>query len=395
MMLYSKTGSLAKLNARHREQMMQVAKKLAPHALVHMSKLSAQDLKVVLAAYASCKIAVDAALRNAMRQQIVSTAGIMSAPDVADLMWAYAKNHMGHEHAIKQTMQDRARDCVADCKAKDVAMMYWASAKLGWTPSKELWARLEDQAVAVVEGFNSQDVSNTLWAYATLGRAPPDELLRRLEARAAAVVEGFTPQEVSNTLWAFACFSDSWSPSFASLLASKLGDSNQWSHLGLFQIHQFLLACDLDVSLMSNHEKDVRHLRQSLGIKARACFSSNDTRESHMQKQVTATLESLSANVQAEAVDARSGYSIDCLVHGWEHHKDVKIAVEVDGPSHFITRGSDGQTKTANGATAMKRRHLGLLGYRVVSVPYWEWDALKGTQAQQSYMQQKLRAAVL
>ena len=42
----------------------------------------------------------------------------------------------------------------------------------------------------------------------------------------------------------------------------------------------------------------------------------------------------------------------------------------------------------------MKHRHLALLGYDVVSVPYWEWQELKSVQAKKLYMEDKLKAAV-
>jgi len=40
----------------------------------------------------------------------------------------------------------------------------------------------------------------------------------------------------------------------------------------------------------------------------------------------------------------------------------------VDGPSHFAGRDP-------TGATRLKRRQLQHLGWRLVSVPYWDWDA--------------------
>ena len=42
----------------------------------------------------------------------------------------------------------------------------------------------------------------------------------------------------------------------------------------------------------------------------------------------------------------------------------------------------------------MKRRHLALLGYTVVSVPYWEWDALTKEAEKRAYLQRKLLEAV-
>ena len=47
-----------------------------------------------------------------------------------------------------------------------------------------------------------------------------------------------------------------------------------------------------------------------------------------------------------------------------------EVGVEVDGPSQFAGR-------TPTGATALKRRQLRAAGWALVSVPYWEWDALK------------------
>ena len=59
-------------------------------------------------------------------------------------------------------------------------------------------------------------------------------------------------------------------------------------------------------------------------------------------------------------------------------------AVEFDGPSHFMPSGSP------TGATVIKRRQLELLGYALVSMPYWEWDRLgKKGSAREEYLRVK------
>ena len=55
------------------------------------------------------------------------------------------------------------------------------------------------------------------------------------------------------------------------------------------------------------------------------------------------------------------GYSLDLVIvwHG------ERLAIEVDDPSHFTGR-------EPTGATLLKRRQLKHLGWRLVSVPYWD-----------------------
>ena len=97
-------------------------------------------------------------------------------------------------------------------------------------------------------------------------------------------------------------------------------------------------------------------------------------------------------------------------VEGNHAGTDCVWAVEVDGPSHFLqvrtllscvwychrshsvdslrdritsfsevkhahAQGPSGRVPT--GSTLLKQRQLGQLGYKMVSVPYWEWDALR------------------
>ncbi|KAJ1488073.1 RAP domain-containing protein [Baffinella frigidus] len=80
-----------------------------------------------------------------------------------------------------------------------------------------------------------------------------------------------------------------------------------------------------------------------------------------------------------EFVDARSGYSLDILL------PSARVAIEVDGPYHYAA-----DSRRPLGATVMKRSHLALLGYELVSVPYWEWDALDTREEKQDYLRDRL-----
>jgi len=76
-----------------------------------------------------------------------------------------------------------------------------------------------------------------------------------------------------------------------------------------------------------------------------------------------------------EEVRTPQGYSLDAVVS----YGGREVAVEVDGPSHFLGR-------TPTGATALKRRQLRAAGWALLPVPYWEWDALGSKAAKQDYL---------
>jgi hypothetical protein len=258
--------------------------------------------------------------------------------------------------------------------------------------------QLEARASAVAKNFNPQEVSNTLWAFAKLARTPGAGLLQQLEARASAVAQDFNPQEVSNTLWAFSLFFHHLTEGMVSSISKHWlsnPDAESFSKQGLCQIHQFLLSCDLELSQSQQILLSSCRLKAALSSKALDAFAPRDVTVSKLQQQVEDVLQSIGAQVQGEAVDARSLYSIDCLVLGWGKEDNVKIALEVDGPSHFVCESTEsGIRRAPNGGTIMKRRHLSLLGYAVASVPYWEWNDLRDVEAKKAYLRAKLHDAV-
>jgi hypothetical protein len=69
----------------------------------------------------------------------------------------------------------------------------------------------------------------------------------------------------------------------------------------------------------------------------------------------------------------------------------VLVAVEADGPSHF--RQPD---RALTGLAQYRNRALLQRGYKVIPVPYFDWNELKSAAQQQQYLKQKfLEAGVL
>ena len=70
------------------------------------------------------------------------------------------------------------------------------------------------------------------------------------------------------------------------------------------------------------------------------------------------------------------------------------IAIEVDGPSHFVQlsrQGAARQYMKFNAETRLKRRLLKRLGWKVVSLPYTRWDSAQSKR----HLQQEILTSLL
>ena len=110
-----------------------------------------------------------------------------------------------------------------------------------------------------------------------------------------------------------------------------------------------------------------------------------------LQQSVFAAVQQLPAGTwqkqpQLEQPTPDGAFSIDITA---TTAAGVELAIEVDGPSHFIQPGN-----TLEGGTQFRNRALAARGYVVVSIPYREWSALRGAAQKQQYLLAKLQPAL-
>ena len=285
-----------------------------------------------------------------------------NSQELSNTAWAFAKS--GHEapalfEAISTEAGRRGLGCFNPQNLSNTA---WAFAKSG----HEAPALLDALSAATMRrglgGFNPQDLSTTAWAFATACHTAPEmfktisaELLRR-------GLGSFNAQNITNTAWAFAVLD----PPSADALFSTTCFSTRCASLEtsfsleqLTQLHQWSLwRKERRAPWPGLHES----LRQAC---RNACFE-EDGQPSRTQSEVVREIRSRGFDVDEEQRCQISGYSLDALV---VLNDGERIAVEVDGPSHFI-----GRSHTPTGATQLKHRQLRHFGWRLESVPYWEWD---------------------
>jgi hypothetical protein len=234
---------------------------------------------------------------------------------------------------------------------------------------------LEGRAGATSGEFKPQGVANTLWAYATLGMHPGGGLLGELEKQTERLAHEFNSQDIANTLWTMFFFSihnPDLGCRFFCALSSKLLvlDASCFEGQELSQMHQIFTSCDLEEGVRARMPDSFVALKDKLGPACKAAFVAQCIKASASQEQVSDALRGMGMWVEDEFRCTKSGYSFDMRVWGNISQDVAKTfgagwAVEFDGPSHFLA------CRAATGATLMKRRHLELLGYTVVSVPFW------------------------
>jgi len=307
----------------------------------------------------------------------------------------------GVRQSALQVLEDVMMRKMGDFGPREVASTLHIMAKARYRPkNRALLPALDMQVEKVVREYDAQAVANTVWAYATMGREPGEGVMGMLEGRMGEVVGEYNAQDVANTMWA-ACVLSECSAQTLVQTASRLSGclsslTERIDDRALSQLHQVFLTCRLEEGLRARMPPAFVELEERLGPACLQAFVSGPARTSESQRDVKRALERMGLPVEEEARCPRSGYSIDMLVRekgtavpseggGPGGRGGRQWAVEFDGPSHFVGRGSP------TGATLLKRRHLRLLGYALVSVPYWEWDEVRGGEGDgEEYLRARL-----
>ena len=263
--------------------------------------------------------------------------------------------------------------------------------------------RLFGLVAEVAEGrlgeFNPQNLANTVWAFAT-ARVEAGRLFGLVAEAAEGRLGEFNPQDLANTAWAFVvagqvpvgssflrlawgqfAFYSSSSVAFWSGSATEL---NQWAIVEQgTRLHSSQLRL-LDSAPSLGPSPRHCSLRRLLS----ASLSVFDACPSALQRAVSVSLLSFGWKHEYEAFLEDEGASVDCL------QRSSRTVLEVDGPTHFLksVTPSGEPSWFVDGPTAFKRQRLQSLGWRVVQIPFYEWDevARQGEVARAAYLRHKL-----
>jgi hypothetical protein len=245
--------------------------------------------------------------------------------------------------------------------------------------------------------FCMRDQANLLWAIAALGAEPNKRLLD------AALAESRVREHGAGSLVQLADGScqglDEDNDAQAGDINMKEASANPQVREQYKQVHAFLLVHEIEG--WKDPGRCVSRLRKALGCKGRQALAESEVteRQSILQSQVACAIKGIGYSIEEESRCPVSGYSLDITVMPPVHVPgeregnvkgdgpgDAFAAVEVNGPTHYLAGGS----RVENGATALKRRILTGVGWRLLSVPFWEWDRGSGEAVQQQYVKDLL-----
>ena len=244
-----------------------------------------------------------------------------------------------------------------------------------------------------------------------MGLAMPESLVACMCLQAERVSGDFKPQDVANLVWAAAAldivagFVPLWTT------AAETARQSSWPEFGPEgegQLHQFFLAAAQGCSSQERIALlllGAPHVRE-LVAQCRAAFvarSRGEASPSRLQAEVASTFrrvleedrggEGLEVLEEQVLEEDGGGYSMDMILKGLGGKR--RVAVEVDGPSHFVKVAGEGGERRwrENGSTRLKRRLLAGLGWEVLSVPFFEWTVLRGKAAKEAYARRLLQTA--
>ena len=201
---------------------------------------------------------------------------------------------------------------------------------------------LEGAAVRVAPSMNAQEVANTVWALATLGWQADFEMAAIFQDLVEALVCDSGLLELASS-------------HLSQLLQAHL--ASQFLGLGLITLPSSMLQ----VAVQAYRDK-----AQKVTV-------------SKSQRQVGESLRRLGISHELEYTTADGLFSIDLAI------VDRRIAIEVDGPSHFTVN-----TLEPLGHTRLRDRLLSAMGWQVVSVPFFEWDKLQRPEQMDSYVEHRV-----
>lgn len=397
-----------------------------------------------------CKTVAELLMQQALRmlpevlEDVKKAGGMFEAKDVpfggfstqaiGNAMWSCGTLRCHPGEKIMDAYLKLTTEYHEKFKTQEISNIAWASAMLQHHPGDAFLSVVSETLAKRLEECASQAVSNSLLGLATFGYKMDEEMLKALGGKRHA--RRCNSQDLCNSIWALAAV-DAFEAEVYGDLWSRVSSMHhdEFAPEGLNMLYH---ACVMhqdhwmdqhavgnddvvdeevleDVTNTSKKRKSTKQSTTTTKSTKAKGFSSSlhgaGVREVALQRHDTPiwldtiakksyddqTIHSvtLSAFHKHVSTRIRAGFiknvadeyltedgvmSIDIAL------LDHKIAIECDGPSHF----EKNMEKSMTHKTIIRNRGLERRGWRVVSIPYFEWQEANANETHRKYLEDKL-----
>ena len=343
-----------------------------------------------------------------------------TAQAIANTAWAFA-TLKADGTTFFLAVDESAIRLVKQGTTQNIANTAWAFASQGMQ-APSLCLQIEEHAASIVSRGDSQHISNIIWSLATLGVVCP-QFCRAVDQDASRLIKNGDSQSVSNTLWAMSTLGFD-APSLVEVIRDRLPENHVrlCSNQNLLNICFALAISDSfaghtdtftmlwkqanerdwnELSYMDRNQLVQSYLIAScvyrLKLSPPKWASTPLTATVHKSKaqaELSKILEEIDFHHDTETSPFGSNnefnfWSIDCAC------RDRKIAIEFDGPAHFLRLpGSHEPGDIENGPTKAKRRFLQSLGWKVINISYVEWRQAGTREGKRKLLAKRLKSVL-
>ena len=284
----------------------------------------------------------------------------LKSQELVNIIWALATLKYSDESAFVEQLLREAETKMSEFDPRGFSNTMWALAALK-CPDESFIEKLIREAEPKLRDFNSQELSNTIWSLATLNYPGGSAFIKQLLTEAESNLRDFSPQGMANFVWSLAVLDHvdaplllkRFLPFLYEFQADELIDSDKTP------CFQFLLLMEDKGHVTAEIMSDPQYVKfRKMCQEART-----NKRPSSSQLEIFDIVQCLPgcSDATCEQLTEDGIFTIDIALH---LNGGRRLAIEVDGPHHFLSDG-----KALNGNTVLRNRMLENRGWTVVSIP--------------------------
>ncbi len=348
---------------------------------------------------------------------------------IANTAWAFATLDVACP-SLLYIIDKNSKRLVDSGTTQEIGNLAWSVVKLG-QDSPMIFAAIEKRLGWFFQNGTTQEISNVIWAFGQISLYSP-AVRRKIDSQASAILfssernDDINTQSAANTSIALAQL-DHISTSFFDLLCHNMDNViKNGSELHIANICYAFAILDLALEYEGAFRKlwdcaillDPASIDHGMGIQLLQTYvmvsQIMDIPPPNNIHQYPQSIPLATVRSKAQRMMSKLLNEID-FIHEMEvspfpedstlpsgllaldaASKEKKIAIEFNGPSHFLREVRTGMflNNMKNGPTKAKRRLLERLGWRVVDIDYFDWAQMKTKSARKQLLVEKLRTAM-